>query len=382
MTEPTHSPEKKNGAWFTRATDAVRSLVLLQPQALAPFVTYVIVFTGFAALFVDQLNTRNERLFRETSAAISADLEDRIRDAFNDLKLDEDLEPAEFAALKTSLLSASFEMETGLRTKILRDYASPQMLNLGWVFPTSVVALFLSIFVAQFVKNVESPVSDELDDDSEDESKDDPSNATHVVIPDNQEFRDQAVAAIRSMLTDESISKIRQHYGISEVEKTITESIKRLGDAITTLGKRANKNLGFGVCVAATGILVLGMMLLNGPPVTRTESTNSQLMVFFGTRVSLLFFTQVLAYFFLRLYSAGLADLKYYQNELTNISAYKAAIHTAIAKGNEEQLQTVVNSLMNVDRNTAMAANIPSKGKQSADLDKVVELVKQLKATP
>ena len=66
-------------------------------------------------------------------------------------------------------------------------------------------------------------------------------------------------------------------------------------------------------------------------------------------RVSIALFIQTFAYFFLRLYKTSLEDIKYYQNEITNIESRWLALATA--KDKPEFIKPAIDSLLKTERN-------------------------------
>ena len=85
----------------------------------------------------------------------------------------------------------------------------------------------------------------------------------------------------------------------------------------------------------------------------------------FGPRLALALFLQVFAYFFLKLYRTSLAEIKYFQNEITNIEAKHLALTTAIQSSNTEYLKEVIGGLLATERN-----HILSKDQTTVELEK------------
>jgi len=74
-------------------------------------------------------------------------------------------------------------------------------------------------------------------------------------------------------------------------------------------------------------------------------------------RLSVIVFAELFAYFFLRLYKSGLADIKYYQNELTNVELKISALKVALAAKDNELLKIVIGELAKVERNFILKKN-------------------------
>ncbi len=79
---------------------------------------------------------------------------------------------------------------------------------------------------------------------------------------------------------------------------------------------------------------------------------------------SLVLFIELFAYFFLRLYREGLSEMKYYQNELTNIESKLIAVEIALIKEDNESLKLTLDILSQTERNFIL-----KKGETTAGLE-------------
>jgi hypothetical protein len=154
------------------------------------------------------------------------------------------------------------------------------------------------------------------------------------------------------------------------------ESKGRLAGELRALRLRGNLNLGIGSVIAIAGLLVLGASLyqvegeivkvLNGtlPPGKAAEPWTA-LASQFAPRVTFVLFVELFAYFFLALYKTSLQEIKYFQNEMTNVEAKHIALRSALDFNNEEMVKTVVNALAGTERN-----HILNKDQTTVDLEK------------
>ena len=72
-------------------------------------------------------------------------------------------------------------------------------------------------------------------------------------------------------------------------------------------------------------------------------------------RMTLAIFAELLTLFFLRVYRTCLADMKYFQNELTNVDFRFAALERAIKIGDAALLSSVVRGFSETERNFVLA---------------------------
>lgn len=165
----------------------------------------------------------------------------------------------------------------------------------------------------------------------------------------------------------------------------VDDTIQRIAKEITLLGRRANLNLTIGLLITAVSGGFLGYLAFW----TKLDAlTTSAILAFYVPRIAFILFIEIFAYFFLRLYSRGLDDVKYYQNELTNVAMRKAAMRAAFAIADSQNdysvaAKDVVGELVRTERNFVL-----KKGETTVELTKqlrddrasrgAVELLEQL----
>lgn len=168
------------------------------------------------------------------------------------------------------------------------------------------------------------------------------------------------------------------------------ETVLRLNRAISDQKVRGNINLAIGITITAGGLYLLWSTveqfgkfpiftdLLKKDPNIAIVELFKVALISFVPRLSLVIFIEIFAYFFLRLYKTGLYDIKYFQNELTNIEVKNAAFIAAMTADDAPLKAHVIESLCKIDRN-----HILDKGQTTVDLERARadgELSKQLVA--
>lgn len=138
----------------------------------------------------------------------------------------------------------------------------------------------------------------------------------------------------------------RTHHDM--IEEQFAVSAGRLNGELGALGRRGNLNLALGIVTTIVGLSLLGYF------VVKTSLQPEQLPTFaihFIPRISLVIFVEVFAYFFLKLYKATLSEIKYFQNELTNIEGKFMAVKAAFAVGDSKVIELVIKNLVLTERN-------------------------------
>jgi hypothetical protein len=76
-------------------------------------------------------------------------------------------------------------------------------------------------------------------------------------------------------------------------------------------------------------------------------------------------FIEIFSLFFLRLYRAGLDEIKFFQNELTNVETKYAALESALASKNADLTERVIGLLAETERNFLLR-----KGESTVELER------------
>lgn len=130
---------------------------------------------------------------------------------------------------------------------------------------------------------------------------------------------------------------------------------------IESLGRRGNLNLVIGVVTTIAAVTVLATTVLSG----NHQLTQGELMAYYIPRLSLSIFIELFSFFFLKLYKAGLNEIKYFQNELTNAEMKFIAAEKAVTSDTEGSIAGVIKELSSTERNFKL-----SKGESTVELEK------------
>ncbi|MGP0152202.1 hypothetical protein [Pantoea ananatis] len=218
---------------------------------------------------------------------------------------------------------------------------------------------------------------------SADEKKTIISNAAAKVSED-------AIKTIFEKETYELQNKIKEQLGFERLTNASERIIFRLRREITDLRLRSNINLLIGMSITAGGLYLLWStisMIDTSELLKELASEGNEANVKFIKsltlpiipRVSLVIFIEIFAYFFLRLYKNGLDEIKYFQNELTNIESKLAAVEFSFITSNTDGLKTSIEALSKTERNFVL-----EKGQTTVELERAKsdsELTKNLVRT-
>lgn len=127
-------------------------------------------------------------------------------------------------------------------------------------------------------------------------------------------------------------------------------TLERIYKEIEALGRRGNLNLILGVISALAGICALFFFVIS----TKAHESIYAFIIQFTPRLSIVFIIEVFSYFFLRLYKSSLIEIKYFQNEATNIENYFTALETAIHLKDKGLIKKCTEAFINTERNPLM----------------------------
>jgi hypothetical protein len=166
---------------------------------------------------------------------------------------------------------------------------------------------------------------------------------------------------------DTSKKKNRDH-----VIETVENAKVRLQKEVFALGTRAHVNLVIGIIITVVGLFLLWTFINEG------VFSSSDGAYVFSARISLVLLIQVFSYFFLRLYKNGLDEIKYFQNEITNLDHFLTAIHMSKKTEGDETVKLIINKMTSCDRNKS--GDLASSCK-TLEHEALLEVIKKLLVT-
>lgn len=175
---------------------------------------------------------------------------------------------------------------------------------------------------------------------------------------------------------DTLLSMMNEKLRAKGQEDVFLQISSRLEGEVQNLAKRGNVNLILGISTTLTGLGILGYSVFEAPILTNSI----EIVAHFVPRLSLVILIEVFAYFFLKLYKQSLSEIKYFQNEITNIESKYLGLRLSLDSGNIDITDKVVHSLINTERNfilekgqsTVEIENYRIEQEQSSNLLKVL----------
>ena len=182
---------------------------------------------------------------------------------------------------------------------------------------------------------------------------------------------DEVASKASSRLTDLIDEELDNRYGAARekikkvvyLETSVKENTERLNQEVRALLRRGNLNLVIGILVTIFAVITL---VYNAILAETVQGGLPEIFRAYLPRLSIVVFVQLFGFFFLRLYRVSLSDIKYFQNEITNIQQRWLALKYAIINDDKESAKIVIDKLSATERNF-----IIKKGETTHDLERL-----------
>lgn len=189
-------------------------------------------------------------------------------------------------------------------------------------------------------------------------------------IPDEnlEEVKQKSIRSAIENLSEEISTGIRKNLSHERMQIIWGGSLSRLSDQIIVLGSRANLTLWMGIIFCTSGLFALWYSFFSAGSQNINLATPGmewiELAKAYAPRLTLVVLIEVIGFFFLKMYRATLSEIRYVQNEITNIEMRALALNSAQI-GSASTLESVIDVLAKTDRNS-----IIEKGQTTIEIEK------------
>ncbi|MEQ1310133.1 hypothetical protein [Acinetobacter sp. XH1639] len=152
---------------------------------------------------------------------------------------------------------------------------------------------------------------------------------------------------LESNITNEYLIKLEERLKIKDIYTLTQPSLDRIRQEISSLARRGTVNLFIGITLSILGVFYL---IATIPNITLYTDYPS-LIYYFLPRVLIVIFIEFFSFFFLNLYKRSLDEIKYFQNEMTNLEGKYLALYLARQSGNFKLLSNALDTLLKTERN-------------------------------
>ncbi|MCE6959380.1 hypothetical protein LAZ40_09980, partial [Cereibacter sphaeroides] len=161
-----------------------------------------------------------------------------------------------------------------------------------------------------------------------------------------------------SEISAEALNALTLQQESADVRRIEAIALSRLSNQTVVLGSRARLTLGMGVIFCLSGLAALGATFFFDNPLYPKAPTAGadwlSVIQAYIPRLTLVLLIEVIGFFFLKLFSATLAEIRYVQNEITNIEMRLVALYSLRGSRRDEDLSLVIGKLMEIERNSVI----------------------------
>ena len=237
-----------------------------------------------------------------------------------------------YIAIILAVLSATGAMLQYLESNTSSAYVSSTYTGLNRKI--DLITLDAKIdYLAQNLKNI-SPADTKVDEEK-----------IYKIVEEglNLNIQETFAKSLEQKYSDTIIQEI--HY--KDISDEIIRSKNRILNEIGSLNRRGNLNLVIGSLTTIVAVGILFSSFFYSIKIVKIDEILSHYL----PRVSIVLFAEIFAFFFLRLYRTSLIDIKYYQNELTNIEAKGLSLKAAIFMKDKDLYNNIIMDFCKTERN-------------------------------
>lgn len=197
---------------------------------------------------------------------------------------------------------------------------------------------------------------------------------------------------LKAQMTDEFIARIMNEYGdeivkqgnINKINEELNSLERNISMYIDKLGRGSSINLVIGASTTITAVVILSYFVFE----KQVDYTNtSDVLAHYIPRISIAIFVEIFSFFFLNLYKANLSDIKYFENERTNLNSKKLALKFAYIIDDKDSITSILFEFARTERNLRFLRDennvnfekLKTEGDDTSDIISIVKSIVKLK---
>ncbi|MFA6137014.1 MAG: hypothetical protein WC667_02895 [Sulfurimonas sp.] len=181
-----------------------------------------------------------------------------------------------------------------------------------------------------------------------------------------KQISEEAINKIFTDKTTELKNDLKMVMNLDSLANHTSRTIKRIKSELDRLNRNSDVNLMLGMTITTIGIgFLFYTIIVHGDFSVKDGETIWNVILPFIPRFTLVVFIEIFAYFFLRLYKENQSEIKYFQNELTNIESKSFAFEAAYITKSDEAIKETISVLANTERNYVF-----KKGETTIELER------------
>lgn len=174
-----------------------------------------------------------------------------------------------------------------------------------------------------------------------------------LTAPEREELLNSWKESINGEAQEESkrLKGVLNPTSFESLKQELRATKLRLLNEVSALTRRGNLNLVIGGFTTIVAVVLLGYVVLTAESIPLTVDS---FLWHYAPRLTISIFIQIFSFFFLKLYRNSLEDIKYFQNELTNLDSKFIALEAAMSVGDLNITTNAIEKLSSTDRNARL----------------------------
>lgn len=176
------------------------------------------------------------------------------------------------------------------------------------------------------------------------------SNAPKIPEDEWEKIKSEAVKQSISILANETQEQMKILFRQRSTHGLRKQLFDRLNNQLSALERRANFSLVLGMIFSIAGLIVLYLSFFeSSSPISYQELLPS--IIAYAPRLSLVLIIEAVAFFFLRLYSKAIDEIRYTQNEITNVEMKILSLDESLIYNASDSVAHALKGMSETERN-------------------------------
>lgn len=188
-------------------------------------------------------------------------------------------------------------------------------------------------------------------------------NTPTIPEGDWEKIKSEAVSQSISNLTKETREQMQTLFRQKSSDGLRKQLFERMMNQLSALERRADFSLVLGMIFSISGLVVLYFSFFLSPPTSSSLELLPSLLSY-APRLSLILIIEAVAFFFLRLYSKAIDEIRYTQNEITNVEMKILGLDESLLNNSTKSMANALKALSETERNYILKS-----GETTADIE-------------
>lgn len=154
-----------------------------------------------------------------------------------------------------------------------------------------------------------------------------------------------------NLIEEKFKSQIERKTKLNIIKENKNRILNRIHKSIDFIERSSRKHMALGLYFSFSGLIftIISVLKINGNSILDTHE-NIYFMEYLQ-KSSIVLCSELIGFFFFRTYRSSINEIKYFNNEMTNIEVIFSALETAVFSGNQKLIDIMCEKLIITERN-------------------------------